>query len=166
MKNSVKLFTHLDQNGKIKMIDVGDKPVTLRKATAYGEIRIRPNVIRQILDRKVPKGDVLTVAKISGIMAAKRVGELIPLCHELKLDSVEMDFKVKQDRICVKATGFAHERTGVEMEVLTAVSTACLTIYDMVKAADKGMSIGPIYLLEKTGGHSGHYLRSDGNHGD
>ncbi|MBI5631278.1 MAG: cyclic pyranopterin monophosphate synthase MoaC [Elusimicrobia bacterium] len=156
----MKALTHLDSEGNARMVDVGSKPVSSRKAIAYGEIRMSPGVLRQIRDRKVPKGDVMAVAKIAGIMAAKRVDELVPLCHTLALDSVELTLKLKADRICVQAQVSSQGRTGVEMEALTAVSVACLTIYDMAKAADKKMTIGPIYLKEKEGGRSGHFVRS------
>lgn len=156
---SVKALTHLDSKGNARMVDVGTKPVSRRKAVAYGEVRMRPDVLGQIRDRKVPKGDVMAVAKIAGIMAAKRADELIPLCHSLNLDSVDLTFELKSNRICIQATVCTQGRTGVEMEALTAVSVACLTIYDMAKAADKEMIIGPIYLVEKKGGRSGHFIR-------
>ncbi len=155
----MKTLTHLDAKGSARMVDVGSKPVSPRKAIAYGEVRMRPDVLRQIKDRKVPKGDVMAVAKIAGIMAAKRVDELIPLCHSLNLDSVNLTFEPKSDRLCIRATVYTQGRTGVEMEALTAVSVACLTIYDMAKAVDKEMAIGPIYLVEKEGGRSGHFIR-------
>ncbi|MBI4371148.1 MAG: cyclic pyranopterin monophosphate synthase MoaC [Elusimicrobia bacterium] len=155
----MKTLTHLDSNGNARMVDVGSKPVSARKAIAYGEVRMSPEVLRQIRDREVPKGDVMAVAKIAGIMAAKRVDELIPLCHSLNLDSVDLTFESKPDRLCVQATVCTQGRTGVEMEALTAVSVACLTIYDMAKAVDKEMLIGPIYLVEKEGGRSGHFIR-------
>jgi cyclic pyranopterin phosphate synthase len=155
----MKTLTHLDSKGNARMVDVGAKSVSRRKAIAYGEVRMRPDVLRQIRDRKIPKGDVMTVAKIAGIMAAKRVDELIPLCHSLNLDSVDLTFEPKLDRLCIQATVCTSGRTGVEMEALTAVSVACLTIYDMAKAVDKEMIIGPIYLVEKEGGRSGHFIR-------
>ena len=152
-------LTHLDSSGRARMVDVGAKPASLRQAIAYGEVRIKPAVLRQIKAGQVPKGDVLAVAKIAAIMAAKRVDELIPLCHSLNLDSVDLTFKSQAGRLCVWATVRTQGKTGVEMEALTAVSVACLTIYDMAKAADKEMVIGPIYLLEKEGGRSGHFIR-------
>ena len=110
-----KTLTHLDSKGNARMVDVGSKPVSLRKAIAYGEIRMSPEVLRRIRDRKIPKGDVMAVAKIAGIMAAKRVDELIPLCHSLNLDSVDLTFKPKSDRLCVHAMVCTRGRTGVEM---------------------------------------------------
>lgn len=142
------------------MVDVGRKPLSRRRAVACGEIRIKPSVLALIKRRKVAKGDVLAVAKVAGIMAAKRVDELIPLCHSLALDAVELSFKVGPRGVCVTAEASSEGKTGVEMEALTAATVACLTIYDMVKAADKEMTIGPIYLREKTGGRSGHFVRS------
>ena len=152
-------LTHLDSKGRARMVDVGAKPLSRRKAAAYGEIRMKPAVLAMIREHKVSKGDVLAVAKIAGIMAAKRVDGLIPLCHSLALDSVELTFALKTDRICVQAEVSSQGKTGVEMESLTAVTVACLTIYDMAKAADKEMTIGPVYLMEKKGGRSGHFIR-------
>lgn len=154
-------LTHLDSKGNARMVDVGAKPVSSRKAIAYGEVRMSPEALRQIRDGEVPKGDVTAVAKIAGIMAAKRVDELIPLCHGLNLDCVDLTFTLKADRLCVQATARVQGRTGVEMEALTAVSVACLTIYDMAKAVDKEMVIGPIYLRQKEGGRSGHFIRAE-----
>lgn len=141
------------------MVAVGHKPVTEREARARGEIRIKAEVLRQIEKGTVSKGDVLAAARFAGILAAKSVGDLIPLCHSLSLDFAGVDFKIKKDRIAVTATARTHGKTGVEMEALTAVSVACLTLYDMVKSMDREMTIGPIYLLEKKGGRSGHYFR-------
>lgn len=140
------------------MVDVSPKTITLREARAYGEIQIKPEVIKKIKHGATAKGNVLAVAKIAGIMAAKRVDELIPLCHSLNLDSVDLRFDVKANRIAIESLVKTHGKTGAEMEALTAVSLACLTIYDMVKSLDKEMTIGPIYLLEKKGGRSGHYM--------
>jgi len=155
----MKVLTHLDSRGRARMVDVGAKLVSRRKAIAYGEVRMRPATLRRIRNREVPKGNVMAVAKIAGIMAAKRVDALIPLCHSLNLDCVDLTFALKPGRLCIRATVRTQGRTGVEMEALTAVSAACLTIYDMVKAVDKEMSIGPIYLVEKEGGRSGHFIR-------
>ena len=142
------------------MVDVGAKPETHRMAIASGEIRMKPETINLVSSGGLPKGDALATARIAGILAAKRVDEIIPLCHSLNLDSVEVDFEAKSDRVCVTATASTLGRTGVEMEALTAVAAACLTIYDMAKAVDKEMEIGPIYLTEKSGGKSGHYVRT------
>ncbi|MBI4376954.1 MAG: cyclic pyranopterin monophosphate synthase MoaC [Elusimicrobia bacterium] len=152
-------LTHLDSSGRVRMVDVGAKPATPRTAVACGEIRMRPGVLRRIKGRSLSKGDALTVAKIAGIMAAKRTPELIALCHGVHLDSIEVAFSFKRGRLRVQATARAFDRTGVEMEALTAVSVACLAVYDMAKAGDRGMVIGPIYLLEKEGGRGGHFRR-------
>ncbi|MBI4386971.1 MAG: cyclic pyranopterin monophosphate synthase MoaC [Elusimicrobia bacterium] len=155
-------LTHLDSQGRARMVDVGSKSVTHRRAVAYGEIRMRPELLRLIRKDTTPKGDVLTVAKIAGILAAKRTDEIIPLCHGLNLDCVDLSFSLKPGRLSIRATAVSHGVTGVEMEALTAVAVACLAVYDMVKAADKEMVIGPIYLEEKEGGRSGHFTRRDG----
>lgn len=155
------MLTHLDHKGRACMVDVGDKPVTRREATAYGEVRMSRDCLRLIRGGRVPKGDVFSAARLAGIMAAKRVDELIPLCHGLPLDAVQVDFTCGPGRVSVTATIKTSAKTGVEMEALTAASVACLTIYDMAKAVDKSMTIGSIYLLEKKGGRSGHYLRRE-----
>jgi len=142
------------------MVDVGDKPVSERMARARGEVRMAPETLRAIVDRQVVKGDVFEVARLAGIMAAKRTAELIPLCHALGLDSVAVDFRVLDDRaVAIESTVRVQARTGAEMEALTAVSVAALTIYDMCKSLDRGMTLGPFVLLEKSGGKSGHYVR-------
>lgn len=160
----MKTLTHLDEKGQARMVDVGDKPIVHREATAYGEVHMSRECLRLIQRGRVPKGDVFAAARLAGIMAAKRVDELIPLCHSLPLESVQVDFHPKKDRVSVTATAKTSAKTGVEMEALLAVSVACLTIYDMAKAVDKSMTIGPTYLLEKKGGRSGHYQREQ-NHG-
>ena len=152
-------LSHLDEKGQARMVDVSDKDITRRVATAGGFISIRPEVIESIKSGAVPKGDVLATARIAGIQAAKRTSELIPLCHPLPIDHVTVDFSIGNEGIEITATTISTGRTGVEMEALTAVSVAALTIYDMVKAADKSMKIGEIRLLEKSGGRSGHYVR-------
>jgi cyclic pyranopterin phosphate synthase len=154
------ILTHLDAQGRARMVDVGAKETTARRALAYGEIRMKPAVLRRLLRGGTAKGDAIAVANIAGVLAAKRVDELIPLCHGLNLDSVRLTFTSKRDRLCVTAETCVRGRTGVEMEALTAVSVACLTIYDMAKAADRAMTIGSIYLLEKEGGRSGRYVRA------
>ena len=149
------------------MVNVGDKPITQREAKAEGYVSVRPETLRAIAQEKVPKGEVLNTARIAGIMAAKRCGELIPLCHPLGVESVEVDFDVPElepdgdepVRLHVKATARISGKTGVEMEALTAVSVAALTIYDMCKAIDKTMVISDVRLVSKTGGRSGDVTR-------
>ena len=132
------------------MVDVGHKPVQARTALAEGIIHCAPETVAALRDRTLPKGDVLTVAKIAGIQAAKRTDELIPLCHSLPLDGVEMRFTPRDDGVFIEAEARTQARTGVEMEALTAVCVAALTIYDMCKAVDKGMVIGNVHLARKT----------------
>jgi cyclic pyranopterin phosphate synthase len=134
------------------MVDVGDKPVTARSATAEGFITLQPSTLAAITAGSVPKGEVLSTARIAGILAAKRCGELIPLCHPLPIESVTVDFESQDQKIRITATAKITAKTGVEMEALTAVSIAALTIYDMCKAIDKTMTIDGIRLVTKTGG--------------
>ena len=148
-------LTHLDEHGAARMVDVGGKPLTIRSATATGLIRMSTAALTALTDGTGPKGDALAVARIAGIMAAKRTAELIPLCHPLALDAVSVDFAVEADAIRVTATASLTGKTGVEMEALTAVSVALLTLYDMGKALDKAMVIEGIRLLAKTGGKAG-----------
>ncbi|KPF88825.1 cyclic pyranopterin monophosphate synthase MoaC [Novosphingobium sp. AAP93] len=148
-------LTHLDSQGRARMVDVGGKPETQRVAVALGRIRMNAATLAALRDGKTPKGDVLAVARIAGIMAAKRTGELIPLCHPLALDAVSVEFAFVEDGVEARATASLTGRTGVEMEALTAVSVALLTIYDMAKAIDKGMVLEGIRLIEKRGGKSG-----------
>ena len=153
-------LTHFNETGASRMVDVGDKPITHRTARASSVVRMLPATRQLILDRKLAKGDVLEVARLAGIMAAKRTGELIPLCHPLPLDAVSIAFsKVEEDALQIEATVEVTAKTGVEMEALTAVSVAALTIYDMCKSLDRGMQIGCIQLEEKSGGRSGHFVR-------
>lgn len=153
-------LTHFDDQGASRMVDVGDKPVTHRTARASGLVRMQPATRQLILDRQLAKGDVLEVARLAGIMAAKRTGELIPLCHPLALDAVSIAFsEVDQDVLRIEATVEVTAKTGVEMEALTAVSVAALTVYDMCKSVDRGMRIESIRLEEKSGGRSGHFVR-------
>ncbi|TWU17840.1 cyclic pyranopterin monophosphate synthase MoaC [Bythopirellula polymerisocia] len=153
-------LTHFDEAGASRMVDVGDKPITHRLARASGIVRMQPATRQLILDRKLAKGDVLEVARLAGIMAAKRTGELIPLCHPLPLDAVSIAFsEVDQDALRIEATAEVTAKTGVEMEALTAVSVAALTIYDMCKSVDRAMQIEFIQLEEKSGGRSGHFTR-------
>ncbi|TLU84331.1 MAG: bifunctional molybdenum cofactor biosynthesis protein MoaC/MoaB [Chlorobium sp.] len=147
-------FTHLDNTGNISMVDVSGKPGTLRVARASGYILMQPATLELLSHAALPKGNVLTTAKLAGIMAAKNTAHLIPLCHQLNLSWADIVFDVQQDRIEIVATVKTQESTGVEMEALTAVSVAALTIYDMCKAVDKSMEIGSIRLDKKTGGKS------------
>lgn len=147
-------FTHIDNTGNIAMVDVSGKPGTLRSARASGHIQMQPETIDLLCRDGLPKGNVLTTAKLAGILAAKNTAHLIPLCHQLNLSWADIVFDVQKDRITIVATVKTKEATGVEMEALTAVSVAALTIYDMCKAADKSMEIGAIKLEKKTGGKS------------
>ena len=150
-------FTHFNQAGEARMVDVGEKPVGQRTATAAGRIRMRAETLHQIQRQGHKKGDVLGVARIAGIMAAKKTAELVPLCHSLSLTSVEVEFDIEPSPAAVycRATVETRARTGVEMEALTAVQIALLTIYDMCKAVDRGMVLQDIKLLKKSGGRSG-----------
>jgi cyclic pyranopterin monophosphate synthase len=152
-------LTHIDSAGEAHMVDVGDKAETSRSATAEGYVRMLPQTLALIREGNAKKGDVIGTARLAGIMAAKKTSDLIPLCHPLMLTKVSVE--ISEDEalpgLRVTATAKLTGKTGVEMEALTAVSVACLTIYDMAKAADKAMEIGGVRLLEKTGGKSGHY---------
>ncbi|MET4132143.1 cyclic pyranopterin phosphate synthase [Porphyrobacter sp. MBR-155] len=148
-------LTHLDDSGAARMVDVGGKAETRRRAVASGRIAMSADALTAIRAGNAPKGDVLSAARIAGIMAAKRTGDLIPLCHPLGLEAVTVDFRYETDAIRATATAALTGRTGVEMEAMVAVSVALLTIYDMAKAIDKGMVIGEVRLIEKTGGKSG-----------
>ncbi len=154
-------LTHLDEQGRVRMVDVTEKPVTDRRAVAYGEVKAASETIRKITADEMGKGDVLTTAKIAGISGAKRTGDLIPMCHPVPLTHVEIDLAPNEDagRIGILATAVASGKTGVEMEALTAVSVAALTIYDMCKAVDRTMEIASILLVEKEGGRSGTFKR-------
>jgi cyclic pyranopterin monophosphate synthase len=154
-------LTHLDSDGKARMVDVGGKAETRRVAVAAGRIRMSALALGAIRDGEVPKGDVLAAARIAGIMAAKKTAELIPLCHPLALDAATVDFAFEEDAVRVTATASLSGRTGVEMEAMTAVSIALLTIYDMAKAVDKGMIIEAVRLIEKRGGKSGDWRAPD-----
>lgn len=155
-----KTLSHVDASGRARMVDVSAKLVTAREATACAEVRMRPETLKAITARRTPKGDVLAAARIAGIQAAKRTHELIPLCHALPLDSVAVDFEVRAPRkIIICSTARVSARTGVEMESLVAVSVAALTIYDMCKAVDRGMTIGSVQLLAKSGGRTGTWRR-------
>ena len=155
-------LTHFDERGASRMVDTSDKPETLREARASGRVRMAPATAALIRDRAVAKGDVLEVARLAGIMAAKRTGELIPLCHPLPITAATIDFDFEGDNLLrIEATVRIFGRTGVEMEALTAVSVAALTVYDMCKSVDRGMTIERIRLEEKSGGRSGTFQRSD-----
>lgn len=159
-------LTHFDAAGNAVMVDVSEKPVTARQATAHGIITMNAEAFAAVQAGTVKKGDVLGVARIAGIMAAKRTSELIPLCHPLPLTKVSIEFALLPEKQAVEAfcTTKTTGVTGVEMEALTGVSAALLTIYDMCKAVDKGMEMSELYLVEKTGGKSGHYVRAEGGY--
>lgn len=154
-------LTHLDEEGRAKMVDIGDKKPTRREAVAEGFVKMKSSTLELIVSGKVPKGDVLQVARVAGICAAKKSPELIPLCHPIRIDSVSVDFNISRERralqikSCVKAT----DRTGVEIEALVAVLVAALTVYDMCKAVDREMEIESIRLISKSGGKSGEWKR-------
>lgn len=150
-------LTHLDEHGAARMVDVGDKAVTARQATATGRITLSPEALTAIRDGNAKKGDVLAVARVAGIMAAKRTSDLIPLCHPLPLTRVTLDLELSDAAITATCTAATDGKTGVEMEALTAVSVALLTIYDMVKAMGHDMTIGGIRLIAKSGGKSGEW---------
>ena len=152
-------FTHLDQNGEARMVDVGPKDSTQRRAVARGKIFMAPTTADAISAQSLKKGDVLGVARIAGIQAAKKTSDIIPLCHPLMLSSISVNFEVCSDHVAIQAEVEVTGPTGVEMEALHACSAAALTIYDMCKAIDKSMVIGEIALWEKTGGKSGPYRR-------
>ena len=155
-----KRLTHYDSKGRASMVDVSNKEITERTATAHAFVAMGPDVIRALPTN--PKGDPLEVARIAGISAAKKTADLIPLCHQLPLTHVGLEFRTDMEGIEITATAATSARTGVEMEALTAVTVAALTIYDMTKALDKGIEIREIYLVEKTGGKSGSYQRTAG----
>ena len=157
-------LTHVDDEGHIHMVDVGGKPDTERVATAKGEVRMKPETLRLIADHGLPKGDVLTTAQVAGIMGAKRTPDLIPLCHPLLLTKVDVGFEIDpvESRIEITATVRTRGKTGVEMEALTAVSVAALTIYDMAKAVEKTMRLTNIRLVHKSGGQSGDVVLEEG----
>jgi cyclic pyranopterin monophosphate synthase len=153
-------LTHFDESGASRMVDVGGKAVTARMARAEAIVTMQPQTLVLIQDRRLAKGDVFEVARLAGIMAAKRTPELILLCHSLGLDSATVDFEIlDESRLRIEASVAVQGRTGVEMEAMTAVSIAALTVYDMVKSVDRGLEIGPVRLLEKSGGKSGHFVR-------
>lgn len=154
-------FTHISPTGEVRMVDVTDKPATVRKAVAQACIAMQPETLKQILDRDLKKGNVLETARIAGVMAAKKTHDLIPMCHPLKITHVQVDFFPDLLKSSIRIEAFVRivDQTGVEMEALTAASVAALTIYDMCKAVDRGMTITDLYLLEKSGGKSGLFVR-------
>jgi cyclic pyranopterin monophosphate synthase len=156
-------LSHLDEQGRARMVDVSEKEITSRVALARGTIRMRPKTLALILGEKIEKGDVFSVARVAGIMAAKKTSELIPMCHPLNITSVEIDLSPRQKpaRVEIEASVRVSGKTGVEMEAMTAVAVAGLTIYDMCKAVDREMTIGEIRLVEKSGGKSGTFVRKE-----
>jgi len=156
-----KELTHIDAQGRVRMVDVSDKAATARKAIAQACIKMQPDTLAMILNQEMKKGNVLETARIAGVMAAKKTHDLIPMCHPLKLTHVQVDFFPDQTQsfIRIEAMVRVKDQTGVEMEALTAASVAALTIYDMCKAVDRGMTITDLYLLEKSGGKSGTFRR-------
>jgi cyclic pyranopterin phosphate synthase len=154
-------LTHFDREGRARMVDVGAKDATRRIAVVSGKVVMKPETLKRIVDQKMKKGDVFGVARVAAIMAAKRTGEIIPLCHPLSIDTVEVDFQPDRDRseVKIETTVKSTGKTGVEMEALMATAAAALTIYDMCKAVDRGMIISDIMLLKKSGGKSGTYKR-------
>jgi cyclic pyranopterin phosphate synthase len=158
-------LSHLDEHGRAHMVDVGEKPITRRECLATGEVRMQPETLAKISEGRIPKGDVFATARLAGIQAAKRTDQWIPLCHSLPLDAVEIELTPDPtgSRVLIRALALAHWRTGVEMEALVAVSAAGLTIYDMCKAIDRGMTLGDVRLESKSGGKSGEWRRTAGD---
>ena len=154
-------LSHIDAQGSARMVDVADKAITRRVCVARGEVRMAPETLARISEGSLPKGDVLATARLAGIQASKRTDEWIPLCHSLPLDGVDIDLvpDTAGSRVCIEARAQAHARTGVEMEALVAVAAAGLTVYDMCKAVDRGMEIGSVMLVSKSGGESGEWKR-------
>lgn len=163
-----KKLSHTNSKGKASMVDVSEKVITTRTAEAYAEVKVSKEIFNAIKNNQVQKGDVLSIAKFAGIQAAKKTSELIPLCHNIFISKIDVELKLNNKNKTVKIKSFAKTtaRTGIEMEALTAVSVAALTVYDMCKAIDKSMIIGEIKLLSKTGGKSGNYLRKESNADD
>ena len=154
-------FTHFNEQGRARMVDVSEKAPTLRAAAAAGRVKMLPSTVEAIRTGGAPKGDVLAVAQVAGIMAAKRTCELIPMCHPLQLTGVDVRFELTEDTVEIRAEVRCKGETGVEMEALTAVSAAALTVYDMCKALQKDMEITDIRLLRKSGGKSGDFIREE-----
>jgi cyclic pyranopterin phosphate synthase len=162
MVDSQDSLTHVNAAGEAHMVDVGGKDDSRRRARAGGRVRLSAEALAAVQDNTNKKGDVLAVARIAGIQAAKKTSDLIPLCHALSLSSVTVEFRIENEEILVEATAVCTGKTGVEMEALTAASVACLTIYDMCKAIDRAMVISDVRLLEKSGGVSGDFVRKEG----
>ena len=158
----MKKFTHLTREGNAKMVDITKKRSTARTAVAEGSVIMSQKILKKIKDKKAKKGDVLNIARIAGIMAAKKTADIIPLCHTLEINSVDIQFTLNEKKMCIeiRATTKTQAKTGVEMEALTAVSVAALTIYDMCKSFEKSIEIGKIKLIHKSGGKSGTYNNS------
>jgi cyclic pyranopterin phosphate synthase len=154
-------LSHFDSEGRARMVDVSSKPVTRRMAIASGRVGMKAETLRRIMDKEIEKGDVLGIARVAGIMAAKKTGEIIPLCHPLRIDTVEVYFQpdVQRSEVRIETRVKSTGRTGVEMEALVAAAATALTIYDMCKAIDRGMKISDIMLQKKSGGKSGTYIR-------
>ena len=155
----MKRLSHLDKQGRVAMVDTSAKPVTARRAVASGRVLMSPETVKAVREHRTPKGDPLETARLAGIMAAKRTAELIPLCHPLPLTHIDVRAEVQDEGVYLESTVATEAQTGVEMEALTAVAVAALTIYDMCKAVDKAMTITEIRLEQKTGGKSGKYER-------
>ncbi|MDI6689346.1 MAG: cyclic pyranopterin monophosphate synthase MoaC [Actinomycetota bacterium] len=157
----MKEFTHIDEHGRARMVDVSEKEPTVREAIARGRVKMSPKTLKLIKTGGIRKGDVLAVAQVAGIMAAKRTSELIPMCHPLQITAVDIDFSMNDEdsTVEVEAVVKTRDRTGVEMEALVAVSAAALTIYDMCKAVDRAITLTDIRLVKKTGGKSGTFIR-------
>jgi cyclic pyranopterin monophosphate synthase len=154
-----KGLTHIDEKGQTRMVDVSAKAVTLRRAVAEGRVRLTKSIVNAIQSQSTAKGNVLETARIGAIQAAKKTSELIPLCHQIPISNITIDFHLQGINLKIRAEVIAEAKTGVEMEALTAVSVGSLIVYDMCKGIDKGMVIGPIELLEKEGGKSGKYRK-------
>ncbi len=154
-------FTHVNDQGRARMVDVGDKPVTSRVARAAAKVLMAPSTLELVRTGGTRKGDVLAVAQVAGIMAAKRTWEIIPMCHQIPLSGVDINFALEDDGIAIEATARCKGETGVEMEALTAASVAALTIYDKCKSHQRDMEITAVRLMEKTGGRSGHFVRGE-----
>src|SRR5215475_9044474 len=163
-KESQPQLSHLDEEGRIRMVDVGAKPVTARVAEASGFVQMSQSTLTAVRERRTPKGDPLETARLAGIMAAKRTGELIPLCHPLALTHIDVQITLEESGARITATASTSAQTGVEMEALTAVSVTALTLYDMLKAIDRGIVIGEIRLERKSGGMSGEWEREKSNY--
>lgn len=162
--SAIGKLSHVDPSGAVRMVDVSEKPISVRTAAASAVVTLKPEVLDQLLAGRLPKGEALSVAKLAGIQAAKMTGQLIPLCHPLPIDFVDLQFDRRNDgRLNILATVKTTSRTGAEMEALTAATVAALTVYDMAKAADREITIGPVRLERKSGGRSGDFNRPDGS---